>query len=108
MFAGQASQKRGFSASVRCDDPYSVGLGDCEVQVSEKRVAKGYAQSIDIDNGHKVSRFKEVQPRRGNGQTVEEELPWSALQTDPQGRTGTMLKSADDAHAQLLPSRCEN
>ncbi|MEL7013699.1 MAG: hypothetical protein AAFO72_10520, partial [Pseudomonadota bacterium] len=31
----------------------------------------------------------------------------SALQTDLQGVTGTMLKSADDTHVQLVPSCCD-
>ncbi len=30
-----------------------------------------------------------------------------ALQTRLQGETGTMLKTADDTHVQLVPSRCK-
>jgi hypothetical protein len=30
-----------------------------------------------------------------------------ALQTNLQGKTGTMLKSANDTHVQLVPSRCD-
>ncbi|KIN78408.1 hypothetical protein Z950_3351 [Sulfitobacter mediterraneus KCTC 32188] len=33
-------------------------------------------------------------------------VPRSALQTDLQGGAGTMLKTADDTHIQLLPSCC--
>lgn len=39
---------------------------------------------------------------RRDGQTAA----WSALQTDLQGKTGAMLKSADNAHVQLVPSCC--
>lgn len=49
----------------------------------------------------------EIGPQRGYGQTVDKGgVLGSALQTDLQGKTGTMLKSADDTHVQLLPSRC--
>jgi len=43
-------------------------------------------------------------PYHGWGQTNCEMILWPALQTNLQGETGAMLKSADDTHVQLVPS----
>ncbi|APX15461.1 hypothetical protein BWR17_06200 [Phaeobacter inhibens] len=40
------------------------------------------------------------------GRPVSETFLWPALQTDLQGQTGAVLKSADDTHVQLMPSHC--
>ena len=96
------------ATTVRGDQSDAVTLGYCQVQIVKKKFATDYAQRVDIQDSHR-SLCPYIEKCRGAafGRPIDVLALGPALQTHLQGETGTMLKSADETHVQLVPSRCK-
>jgi len=69
--ACEACQQRWFASAIGRHEAKPVAFGECEVEVSKERLTIGDAEIAKVDQ-------------------------WSALQTDLQGKTGTILQATGD------------